>query len=153
MKKLSTSTFDDSKLANLNYFLSSTQSVGISILEVSGRPESLLYAVWNEYNILIVLLFIKCIYSRSCSVINVPDITFQHGRKDCVTSPKTTEEYKFPDAAWNRSTMLNYFSEHFGYTTDEVSNNIFIQGLTFDGFHETSYIYILSYSVLFKWVS
>ena len=72
----------------------------------------------------IFVLFIKFIFTCSCSVINVPDITFQHGRKDCETSPKTTEEYKFPDAAWNRSTMLNYFSEHFGYTTDEVSKKL-----------------------------
>ena len=53
-------------------------------------------------------------------MINVPDITFQYGRKDCETSPSTTDVNEFPDSSWDRDTMLAYFSDHFGYTTDEV---------------------------------
>ena len=58
--------------------------------------------------------------SLSCPVINLPDITFQYGRQDCSTSPTTTDVNLFPDASWDRETLMVYFSDHFGYTTDEV---------------------------------
>jgi len=56
----------------------------------------------------------------NCPVINLPDITFQYGRINCSTSPSTTDMNEFPDASWDRETLMTYFSEHFGFTTDEV---------------------------------
>ena len=63
---------------------------------------------------------LNCVSNPRCPVINVPDITFQYGRVDCDTSPTTTEVFEFPTVESNGTTMFSYFSDHFGYTEDEV---------------------------------
>jgi len=55
-----------------------------------------------------------------CPEINMPDITFYSGRTDCSTSPTTDETFDFPDGSLDRTELLEYFTDHFGYTTDEV---------------------------------
>ena len=50
----------------------------------------------------------------------MPDITFYSGRTDCSTSPTTDETFDFPDGSLDRTELLDYFTNHFGYTTDEV---------------------------------
>ena len=63
-------------------------------------------------------------FQSRCPVINLPEITFQYGRIDCSTSPSTTDVNVFPDASWDRETLMTYFSDHFGFTTDEVCKSI-----------------------------
>ena len=50
----------------------------------------------------------------------MPDATFKYGRTDCANSPSTNEVFEFPEGTMDRSAMLEYFADHFGYTTDEV---------------------------------
>ena len=50
----------------------------------------------------------------------MPDATFKYGRTDCANSPSTNEVFEFPEGTMNKSAMLEYFADHFGYTTDEV---------------------------------
>ena len=50
----------------------------------------------------------------------MPDLTFKWGRTDCDDSPYTDDEYTFPEGTMTRSEMMEYFSDHFGYTKKEV---------------------------------
>ena len=60
------------------------------------------------------------LYISRCPKINMPDATFKYGRTDCANSPSTNEVFEFPEGTMDRSAMLEYFADHFGYTTDEV---------------------------------
>ena len=48
------------------------------------------------------------------------EITFKYGRQDCETSPNTDEVFDFPSGSMDRTELMEYFSNHFGYTSSEV---------------------------------
>ena len=50
----------------------------------------------------------------------MPEITFKYGRQDCDTSPITDEVFYFPSGSMNRTELMNFFYNHFGYTSSEV---------------------------------
>ena len=47
-------------------------------------------------------------------------MTVKWGRTDCATSPDTDDEHEFPEPTMTRDEMMTYFSDHYGYTEDEV---------------------------------
>jgi len=47
-------------------------------------------------------------------------MTFRWGRTDCSTSPSTTDVHEFPEPTMSRADMMEYFSDHYGFTEDEV---------------------------------
>jgi len=48
-------------------------------------------------------------------------MTVKWGRTDCATSPDTDDEHEFPEPTMTRDEMMTYFSDHYGYTEDEVT--------------------------------
>ena len=55
-----------------------------------------------------------------CPEINMQEIPFKYGRQDCETSPNTDEVFDFPSGSMDRTELMQYFSNHFGYTSSEV---------------------------------
>ena len=47
-------------------------------------------------------------------------MVFRWGRTDCDDSPSTSEVHEFPEPTMNRSSMMNYFSEHYDMNENEV---------------------------------
>jgi len=48
-------------------------------------------------------------------------MTFRWGREDCTDSPTTTETHVFPDPTMSRSEMMNFFSQNYGFSENEVT--------------------------------
>ena len=47
-------------------------------------------------------------------------MTFRWGRRDCNTSPFTSEIHEFPEATMNGTMMFKYFKDHYKFTKREV---------------------------------
>ena len=47
-------------------------------------------------------------------------MVFKWGRTDCDDSPSTSEVHEFPEPTMDRSSMMDYFSEHYEMNENEV---------------------------------
>ena len=47
-------------------------------------------------------------------------MVFRWGRTDCDDSPSTSDVHEFPEPTMDRSSMMNYFSEHYDMNENEV---------------------------------
>ena len=47
-------------------------------------------------------------------------MVFRWGRADCDNSPSTTDVHEFPKATMDRTSMMNYFADHYGMNENEV---------------------------------
>ena len=47
-------------------------------------------------------------------------MVFRWGRTDCDDSPSTSEVHEFPEPTMDRSSMMDYFSEHYDMNENEV---------------------------------
>ena len=57
----------------------------------------------------------------SCTVSKEHNITFYWGRDDCSTSPTTNENFTFPDPVMNRTEMMDFFHDQYGFNESQVT--------------------------------
>ena len=63
-------------------------------------------------------------------------MVFRWGRTDCDDSPSTSEVHEFPEPTMDRSSMMDYFSEHYDMNENEVGEQKLTEHLDKNQLHK-----------------